>query len=176
MILTGPEIAAEVHAGRIVISPFDEDQLNPNSYNYRLGPALKVTDDTCLDPLVSSQWNEIILHESGYVLLPDHLYLGSTMEELGSSFYVLSLIGRSSIGRLGMFLELSADMGNLGPAHCWTLEIKVVQPLRVYAGMRIGQVSFWQPHGSMRLYQGGYSGFSVPTPAQLPKTGTDIVP
>ena len=138
MILTGPEIRKQVEAGRIVLSPFDSARLNPNSYNYRLAPELLLPhDDRCM-----------MLPGEGMVLRPRTLYLGSTVEVIGSSHYVPTLIGRSSIGRLGIFVQISADLGNLGPAHCWTLEITVVQHVRVYPGMVLGQVCFWVPVGA----------------------------
>ena len=66
------------------------------------------------------------------------------------------------MGRLGLFLQLSADLGHIGAVHCWTLELTVVQPVRVYPGMRIGQVSFWVPEGDRVLYGGTYGRISEP--------------
>jgi dCTP deaminase len=83
------------------------------------------------------------------------------MEEIGSDYYVTSLIGRSSVGRLGIFLQITADLGHLGAKHCWTLELKVVQPVICYPRMKIGQVSFWCVEGETEhLYQGKYAGYS----------------
>ncbi len=73
-----------------------------------------------------------------------------------------SLIGRSSVGRLGLFVQISADLGNLGPAHQWTLELTCVQPVKVYPGMRIGQVSFWAATGQVRQYEGVYMKYNIP--------------
>jgi dCTP deaminase len=62
------------------------------------------------------------------------------------------------MGRLGLWLQVTSDLGHLGTCHHWTLELNVVQPLRVYAGMRIGQVTFWVPRGSRELsYEGAYA-------------------
>ncbi|UIX34281.1 dCTP deaminase [Streptomyces sp. GQFP] len=164
MILTGPAIRESVEAGRITIAPFDADLLNPNSYNYRLGRTLKQIISDPTDPTRPAETAVIELPEEGYVLRPGVVYLGATVETLGSAEFVTSLIGRSSLGRLGMFLQISADLGQLGPAHRWTLEIKVVQPLRVYPEMRIGQVSFWAPVGGRLLYTGHYAHISEPAP------------
>lgn len=162
MILTREAIRRSVAAGSITIQPFDEALLNPNSYNYRLGPYVKVAPVGTLDPLSPTDWPEIEIPEEGMVLEPGRLYLGHTLERIGSRMFVTSLIGRSSIGRLGLFLQISADLGHQGAIHSWTLELAAVQPIRVYPGMRIGQVSFWVPAGEATEYRGRYGGESKP--------------
>jgi dCTP deaminase len=155
VILSGEEIRAQVQRGEITIEPFDPGQLNPNSYNYRLGSNIRLPggDGTSVS---------VRIPEAGITLMPGYVYLGHTLEVIGSEAFVTSLIGRSSVGRLGLYLQLSADMGNLGPAHCWTLELSVVQPLHIYAGMKIGQVSFWRPLGDVRRYGGKYTEYCTP--------------
>ena len=163
MILTGSEIQKQVKDGQIIIEPFDNKLLNPNSYNYRLGDTLRIVTNSVIDSKSEAEYEEVKIPEDGFLLQPDTLYLGSTVEKIGSENFVTSLIGRSSVGRLGMYLQITADLGQLGRAHCWTLEIRVVQPLRVYAGMRIGQVSFWKPTGGIsKLYTAGYTRFNEP--------------
>ena len=102
---------------------------------------------------------------SGMLLMPGQLYLANTREIIGSKRFVVSLIGRSSVGRLGLFVQLSADMGNLGAAHQWTLELTCAQPVVIYPNMTIGQISFWQTTGSIALYAGCYTDHCEPTPA-----------
>ncbi|MFF3697258.1 deoxycytidine deaminase [Streptomyces sp. NPDC002221] len=162
MILTGPAIRAGVLSGAITIDPFERTLLNPNSYNYRLGSQLKQLVSSPADPTVPARTRTIDLPADGYVLRPGTVYLGTTVETIGSATFVTSLIGRSSLGRLGCFLQISADLGQLGAVHRWTLEITVVQPLRIYPGMRVGQVSFWQPTGGRAPYRGHYGTLSVP--------------
>lgn len=164
MILTGPAVRDAVAAGAITIDPFDPALLNPNSYNYHLGSTLKTLVGKPVNPHRETETESIEIGPDGYVLQPHTLYLGATVERIGSAQYVTSLIGRSSLGRLGTYLQVSADLGQLGAIHCWTLEIVVVQPLRVYAGMRIGQVSFWCPKGPTMPYGGYYGTLSEPTP------------
>ncbi|MFI6324806.1 dCTP deaminase domain-containing protein [Nonomuraea sp. NPDC050556] len=161
MILTGSEIAAELAAGRIVIDPFTPELVNPNSVNYRLGSSLRVHRSRVIDPLTDHPTEEIVIPKEGIVLRPGRVYLGTTVERIGSGRYVPSLIGRSSLGRLGVFLQVSADLGNLGAVHRWTLELVVVQPIRLYAGMVVGQVSFWMPTGPIDAYQGHFGNFST---------------
>src|SRR6266404_2181812 len=162
MILTGQHIRAEVEAGRITIEPFDAQCLNPNSYNYHLAPNIKIAPAGILEPSLEYRWPSIAIAPEGMLLEPGVLYLGHTAEIIGSRDYVTSLIGRSSVGRLGLFLQLSADLGHQGAVHSWTLELSAVQPLIVYAGMRIGQVSFWLPSGLRSLYSGVYGDHHLP--------------
>jgi dCTP deaminase len=158
MILTGPEISRQVKRGNIVIRPFRHEQVNPNSYNYHLGPMLT--------PLhgfgAAAPSASLSIPKGGFCLQPRTVYLAKTAEVIGSEHFVTSLIGRSSVGRLGLFVQISADLGNLGPAHSWTLELTVVQPLVVYPGMIIGQVSFWRPSGTIEPYRGFYTRYCEP--------------
>ncbi|MEU1307787.1 deoxycytidine deaminase [Streptomyces cinnamoneus] len=163
MILTGPEIVRQRQRGALTIEPFTPVQLNPVSYNYRLGPALRTHRSAIMDTNAEHELMEFSIPDDGVVLQPGRVYLGTTVEEIGSTRYVPSLIGRSSLGRLGMFLQFSADLGNLGACHRWTLEIKVVQPLRVYAGMVTGQVTFWATVGAPRPYRGHFGRFNEAT-------------
>ena len=137
MILTGPAIKSAVRRGDAFLDPFDEADLNPNSYNYHLADSLLVLG------VGGTPVREVWLSKRGYVLKPGKVYLGATLERIGSDRYVTLLLGRSSIGRLGIFLNVTADLGHLGSCSHWTLELTTVQPVRVYPGMKIGQVAFW---------------------------------
>lgn len=170
MILTGNEIRKQVESGRIHLHPFEEGLINPNSYNYRLGDTLLELEDAVIDPAKEPSYRKRTIGSEGFVLKPGRLYLASTLEEIGSDYYVTTLIGRSSVGRLGLFLQITADLGHVGAKHAWTLELKVVQPLRVYKGMRIGQVSFWRVSGRQEhRYSDGYSSFSQPKGSKIYK-------
>lgn len=163
MILTGQEIKKQVQLNRLHIKPFIEANINPNSYNYRLGETLLMITNNIIDLKKPVKYKKIHLTEKGYVLQPGKLYLGSTVEEIGSNYYITSLIGRSSLGRLGLFLQITADLGHLGAKHCWTLELTTVQPLRIYPMMKIGQISFWVPEGMDDIkYNGEYAKYSIP--------------
>ena len=151
MILSGNKIKEEVKNGNINIEPFDENMLNPNSYNYHLGDTILEIEDEVIDPYVKCVTKKIKLTEKGYLIKPNKLYLASTKEKIGSSKYVTQLIGRSSIGRLGLFLQVTAPLGHVGCNHCWTLELRSVMPLIIYPNMRIGQVTFWKLDGKKDL-------------------------
>lgn len=156
MILSGLKIKEELLNKKIFIEPFDEKLMNPNSYNYRLGDELLEIENDLIDFREKTKFKRIKLDNNGYVLKPHKLYLGSTMESIGSDEYVTQLIGRSSIGRLGLFLQVTAPLGHVGCRLHWTLELKSVQPLRIYPGMKIGQVTFWQIYGDKtKTYENG---------------------
>jgi dCTP deaminase len=159
MILTGSKIKEEVARGTIKISPFSEEQVNPNSYNYRLGPILKIYRSFDGE---KSLFEEVLIPEEGYVLQPGQMYLGHTKEIIGSSIYAMSLIGRSSMGRYGLFLQISANLGHTTSEHQWTLEMVAALPIRVYPGMIIGQVSFWCNFGAVVEYSGQYGRLNNP--------------
>ena len=157
MILTGPAIQSAVRSGDIFVEPFDSASLNPNSYNYHLADSLLVLG------VGGKPSRKLLLLPSGYVLKPGKVYLGATRERIGSDKFVTLLLGRSSIGRLGIFLNVTADLGHLGSCSHWTLELTVVQPVKVYPGMKIGQVSFWLTDDkSSYRYRGRYHRDSHP--------------
>lgn len=150
MILTKNEIIKQHKKHHILIEPFDKNFLNPNSYNYRLSNEL-LEIDKFIDAKQKCNAKKIVLTDDGYILKPGKLYLGSTYEKIGSNKFVTQLIGRSSLGRLGLFLQVTAPLGHIGTYHNWTLELKVVQPLKVYPFMKIGQVTFWKTKGRKNL-------------------------
>ncbi|MDR1541389.1 MAG: dCTP deaminase [Clostridiales bacterium] len=165
MILTGSEIEKNVLSGRIIISPFSAEQLNPNSYNYRLGDAYIELDDVYPYDLEEPDAipDKKRFDESGTILHPGKLYLSSTAETIGSEEFVTSLIGKSSMGRLGLFLQLSADLGHQGEIHKWTLELAPCIPIKVYPHMKIGQVTFWKVSGERMHSKGYYKNYDAPT-------------
>jgi len=157
MILTGSAIQKAVQCGDIVISKFDDSQVNPNSYNYHLGPVLKVFDHFDGEKAV---FRPEVIPDTGYLLKPGQMYLGNTKEVIGSRKYAMSLIGRSSVGRLGLFLQVSANLGHTTSEHQWTLELVAAKPILLYAGMRIGQVSFWTNLGQIKPFSSTYAHFN----------------
>lgn len=151
MILTGSKIFEELHDKNIVIEPFNQDNINPNSYNYSIGDTIKMFTEIKEEKPI---FKEIKIPEEGYVLYPDRMYLANTFEKIGSKKYAMSLIGKSSIGRLGLFLQVSANLGHTTSEHRWTLELVASKPIRIYKNMIIGQVSFWNNEGEINFYEG----------------------
>lgn len=154
MILTGSAIKKAVENKEIVIEPFNESRLNPNSYNFSLGDYVYVYKNRVLDPKVEQETEKILIPDEGLLLSPDTLYLGYTYEKMGSEKYVPIINGRSSTGRLGLFVHITANLIDIGSINHWTLQMHAVQPIRIYRGMVIGQVTFWKTYGDIILYDG----------------------
>jgi dCTP deaminase len=165
MILTGPQIESAVGKGDIVIRPFRKRQLNPNSYDFRLGDRCCIYKETILDSAKEMKTQLLDVSSTGIILQPDRLYLFNTQETMGSKRYVPIIRGRSSVGRLGIFINITADLIDLGSINQWTLQLHSVQPVRVYPGMLIGQVTFWRTHGRRVQYDGKYRGRKSPVPS-----------
>ncbi len=167
MILTGKEIIKEVINGKIHIKPFALNNINPNSYNFSLGNKLKIYKKKILDPKVENEFIEIVIPKEGYVLKPNQLYLGHTIEEMGSDYYAPTMQARSSIGRLGLYIYLNSGLGDIGFKKQWTLELHAIHHLRVYPGMKVGQMLFWKPQGEIFLYDGKYKNSIGPETSQI---------
>lgn len=167
MIRTGPAIEDDITDGFIVVDPYIPEQLNPNSINVRLGPSLTVYTEPVLDSYRPNPTREIQIPAEGLVLHPNTLYLGHTIERVGSSRHVPLLEGRSSVGRLGLHVHITAPIGDIGFFGQWTLHLNPVQPLRVYAGMQIAQIMFEVAHGDVDLYDGKYQGAVGPRPSEM---------
>lgn len=149
MILTDQEILNSIEKGEIVISPFRRECLGSNSYDVHLGKTLAKYDAAVLD---SKQHNSITSFEippEGFVLQPHEFYLGVTDEYTETLKHVPFLEGKSSVGRLGIDIHATAGKGDVGFCNYWTLEISVKQPVRVYAGMPIGQLIYFEIKGDI---------------------------
>lgn len=167
MILTGTEIERERANGRITIEPFTPEQVNPNSYNFRLGKTLRVYQDMPLDARHTNDFEEIEIPDDGYVLEPGRLYLAHTIEKLGSEHYAPTFAARSSVARLGLFINLSASLGDIGYTGQWTLQLYSMNRVRVYPGINIGQMMWWCPQGEIVLYDGKYQGSVGPRSSDI---------
>ncbi len=154
MILSGKQIQAAL-GSEIVIEPFDPKQLNPNSYNLRLHDELRCYDSRELDMRVENTSSVLRIPPEGLVLEPNRLYLGRTVEYTATNGLVPMLEGRSSIGRLGLFVHITAGFGDVGFRGYWTLEIFCVQPIRIYAGIQICQIFYHTIHGEYESYRSG---------------------
>lgn len=152
MILSDKRILEEIENGSIVIEPFDRRCLGTNSYDVHLGKYLATYRDAVLD---AKRHNEIVhfeIPEEGYILEPGKLYLGVTMEYTETHGHVPFLEGKSSTGRLGIDIHATAGKGDVGFCNTWTLEISVAQPVRVYAGMPIGQLIYFVVEGDIETF------------------------
>ena len=154
MILSGKEIKNRIGKD-IIIKPFNEEQLNPNSYNLKLHNKLLVYEDNVLDMKKDNKVKEITIPPEGLLLEPNKLYLGRTIEYTETDRLVPMLEGRSSIGRLGLFVHVTAGFGDVGFKGYWTLEIFCVQPIRIYPNVEICQVYYHNIEGEYDKYTSG---------------------
>ncbi|MCB0736606.1 MAG: dCTP deaminase [Bacteroidetes bacterium] len=152
MILSDQEILKEIEEGSILIEPFREECLGTNSYDVHLGKYLATYKDRVLDARKHNQIEEFVIEEEGFVLEPNTLYLGVTEEYTETHKHVPFLEGKSSVGRLGIDIHATAGKGDVGFCNTWTLEISVSQPVRIYAGMPIGQLIYFDVHGGITNY------------------------
>ena len=136
-------------AGTIVIEPFDGGCLGTNSYDVHLGRHLATYRDDVLDARRHNEIDHFEIPEEGYVLQPGQLYLGVTEEYTETHAHVPFLEGKSSVGRLGIDIHATAGKGDVGFSNTWTLEISVSKPVRVYAGMPIGQLIYFEVKGGI---------------------------
>jgi dCTP deaminase len=184
VILTGPEIVAAVHRGDIDCTPFDEAHVGPASLDLTLSDQLltyrSLTEKDwrwskgalCCMPLDMAKERptekvEIPPHPMGFVLEPGVVYLGSTVERVGSARYASQIAGRSSVGRLGVSVHITAGFVDPGFFGTLTLEISVVQPVVIYPGIRVAQLVFLETTGRPNGYEGRYANQRGPQASRL---------
>lgn len=165
--LSGLEIDRLVKAGQLKIDPYDPKRLNPNSYNLRLSNELLVYTEVVLDMRRENAVEAITIPKEGLILQPGRLYLGSTIEYTETPGYVPVIEGRSSVGRLGLCVHVTAGFGDANFRGAWTLELTVVQPLRVYSGVEVCQIAYTTIQGDVRGYAGKYQGQRGPRASSL---------
>ena len=151
MILSGKSIQKYLGKG-ITIEPFSESALGPNSYNLRLHNELLVYDTPTLDMKKKNPVKKLIIPEEGMLLEKDTLYLGRTVEYTKTDCFVPMLEGRSSIGRLGLFIHVTAGFGDVGFAGFWTLEMYCIKPIMIYPNVEICQIFYHSIEGEYNLY------------------------
>jgi len=154
MILSGLEIKKRLGKD-IIIDPFDEKKINPNSYNLTLSDELMVYTNKQLDMKKPNPAEKITIPPEGYLLKSNQLYLGRTREYTETHNLVPMLEGRSSVGRLGLFVHVTAGFGDIGFKGFWTLEIFAIHPIRVYAGVGIAQIFYHTIAGDFEEYTTG---------------------
>jgi dCTP deaminase len=164
MILSGMEIEKEIKAGNIVIEPFQPEHVNPVSIDLTLGSSICVYKD--LDTLDSARENEVVrgTFKESIIVVPWRLYLMHTVERIWTEKYVPVIDGKSSIGRLGVAVHVTAGFGEPGFDGQYTLEVLAKYETRLYPGMRICQIRFHEIKGDVRQYEGNYRGDNAKGP------------
>ena len=151
MILSADAIRQQL-GSNIIIDPYREEQLNPNSYNLKLHDEILVYEEIVLDMRKPNRTRRITIPPSGLMLKPEQLYLGRTSERTETHQLVPMIQCRSSAARLGLFVHASAGFGDVGFCGYWTLELHVVQPVRIYPFVPICQIYYHEIEGSVEEY------------------------
>lgn len=173
MKLTDADILKFMKSGHIAIEPFNREQLGSNSYDLTLSEHLLTYSGEELDCKIDNPYKRFTIPEEGFLLQSGELYLGSTIEYTSTKQLLPEISGKSSIGRLGIAIHITAGTGDIGFRGHWTLEIIVVKPVRVYAGMPIAQIMYTVPLGNCEVpyslkVNNKYSGQSgLPMPSQM---------
>ncbi|MVN21214.1 dCTP deaminase [Mucilaginibacter arboris] len=149
MILSDKLILQEIEQGTIIIEPFDPTCLGTNSYDVHLGKYLATYRNRVLDAKQHNEIDHFEIPKEGFLLQPNTLYLGVTVEYTETHRHVPFLEGKSSTGRLGIDIHATAGKGDVGFCNTWTLEISVTQPVRIYPGMPIGQLIYFVVEGEI---------------------------
>jgi dCTP deaminase len=149
MILSDKRILEEIDKGHIIIEPFKRECLGTNSYDVHLGKYLATYKSRVLDAKLHNEIEHFEIPKDGYVLQPNTLYLGVTVEYTETHQHVPFLEGKSSTGRLGIDIHATAGKGDVGFCNTWTLEISCAQPVKIYPGMPIGQLIYFAVEGDI---------------------------
>jgi dCTP deaminase len=166
-MLSGKEIQKLVDSGDIIISPYNEKQLNPNSYNLRLHNELLVYTGHVLDMKKANSFERITIPDDGYVLEPGRLYLGRTVEFTDTPKHIPGIEGRSSVARLGLYVHITAGFGDVGFKGYWTLELHCVQPIKIYPNVAICQIYYNETSKDVELYDSKYQNNTDIQPSML---------
>jgi dCTP deaminase len=178
MILSDRDIRGEIKAGRIVIDPYLPDAVQPSSVDLHLGNRFRVFRNNrtaVIDPRIEQPELTELVEISGdepFVLHPGEFVLGATFERVAlPDDLVARLEGRSSLGRMGLMIHSTAGYVDPGWEGTLTLELSNVAnlPIKLYDGMKIGQISFQRlssaaevPYGDKRIGS-RYRGQTDPT-------------
>ena len=154
-MLTGPEIKKRLNKD-IIIQPFIEANLNPNSYNVTLDNELYVYEEDIIDLKKEYKTKKIVIPEDGLILEPNKLYVGRTQEYTETYNLVPMIDGRSGLGRVGLFTNNSAGFGDVGYKGKWSLQLSCIHPVKIYPGMKIAQIYYEEITGEVENYHGKY--------------------
>jgi len=183
MILTGPAIREQVELGNIEIDPYVPEHVNQASVDLTLGDTIAKYRQPSQHEMVAalrsawehgmefpSQWvldsrkenpvDYLHIPTPGFVLFPGELYLMHTVERVRTDKYAIMIDGKSSLGRLGVLVHLTAGYVDPSFDGQYTLEVVTFVPVRLYAGMRVCQIRFHALEGALESYQerGNYVG------------------
>jgi dCTP deaminase len=181
VLLSDRDILVEINAERIRIEPYDEAMIQPSSIDFRLDRYFRVFENhryPHIDPAADQSDLTRVVEPEGdepFILHPGEFVLGSTHEVVSLPDDIAARVeGKSSLGRLGLLTHATAGFVDPGFSGHVTLELANVAtlPIKLYPGMKIGQLCFFRlsspaehPYGSEK-YGSRYQGQRGPTPSR----------
>jgi dCTP deaminase len=150
MILSDRSILQERDKGNIIIDPFNPLHLNPNSVDLTLFPEFKTYTSGVLDPRHPHPTIHRLIPDEGFTLQPGEVYLYACNERIGVKNNIRAKVeGKSSLGRLGLFIHVTAGFIDTGFEGSLVLELVATRPIIVYPNMKICQVEFARVEGEI---------------------------
>lgn len=150
MYLSDQDIKKALKNGEIIINDFEEERLQPASYDILLGSKFIVHSTektTAIDPVnkIFPETKEVnVLDDGFFVLHPGISILGTSVDYFGSDKYLIHLSGKSSLARLGLIIHNTA--GIINPGHFLNITFELCNlnqvPIILRPKMRIGQILF----------------------------------
>jgi dCTP deaminase len=181
VLLSDGDIRKEIASGRIILSPWDPDMVQPSSVDVRMDRYFRVFENhryPHIDPAEEQPDLTRLVETPGdepFILHPGEFVLASTYEVVTLPDDISArLEGKSSIGRLGLLTHSTAGFIDAGFSGHVTLELSNVAtlPIKLWPGMKIGQLCFFrltspaeQPYGSGATGS-RYQGQRGPTPSK----------
>ena len=178
MLLSDRDILDEIDNKRVALDPFEPEMVQPSSIDVRIDRYFRLFDNhkyPVIDPAEDQPELTRLIEvdpEEGFILHPGEFVLGSTFEQVTLPDDIAArLEGKSSLGRLGLMTHSTAGFIDPGFTGHVTLELSNVAtlPIRLWPGMKIGQLCFFQlsspaehPYGSGE-YKSRYLGQRGPT-------------
>ncbi len=154
-------------AGEITLTPFDEEHVNPNSVDLCLADEFLRYTTSPIDPRYEAECETLRIDNEGYLMEAGAFLLGASREVVGSQHFVPIIHGKSSTARAGLFVHVTADLIDIGSIGNVTFQLYATLPIRLFAGMRIAQVTFWRPFGEIKLYDGKYKNSQGPRKSEI---------
>ena len=152
MYLSDKDIHDAVRAGDITLTPYNPKQLQPATYDIRLGNTFIINDahsTKAIDPVkgIFPKTHTVEVKDGDeFVLHPGVSILGYSKEKFGSDVYLIEVNGKSSLARIGLIVHNSASIVN--PGHYLNIALELCNlnnvPIVLRPGMQIAQLSFAQ--------------------------------
>ena len=180
MILSDRDILQRLEKGEIKIEPFVRSCLQPSTVDLHLAGTVRVFDNWQIGTVDVKRKTDpsrlVEIPKEGFIVHPGEFLLGATIEKIALPADIAAkLEGRSSLGRLGLVVHATSGYVDPGFSGWLTFELSNLSrvPIKIYAGMKVAQICFFQmtsrvlrPYGSSELGS-KYQGQKGPTSSRI---------